>query len=385
MIVVIADDFSGAGEIAGIAWRYGLNSIINTELDLTVNADVIIIDTNSRSKSENDAGKIHESLAKKLNKSNTDWIYKKTDSVLRGHIVTEIDSLNSVLKKKKVILIANNPSTEKIIKNNTYYIEDVKLSQTDFQNDPDFPARLSKVDDILGPQKNLAIKSINSPELIDGDGLFVPDISKEQEIDLWAASVNNDILPAGSSDFFEALLKMKGLNPVDNPKEEVSNQKKKRLFVFASTAKLSRETVLKLKDKMIPICSLPCEPVDALDLTKDCLDHWVDDIKTSFEKNQMVVSAVLKPVVNSPGFPQQLNQFISKMIENIIASISLDELLIEGGATVSHFIRSVGWKEFTVMAEYAKGIVVLNNKQQPGLRLIVKPGSYAWPEEILKK
>ena len=55
MIVVIADDFSGAAEIAGIAWRYGIRTVVQTEIDLSVNYDLVIIDSNSRSKNEKEA------------------------------------------------------------------------------------------------------------------------------------------------------------------------------------------------------------------------------------------------------------------------------------------------------------------------------------------
>jgi len=69
MIVVIADDFSGAAEIAGVAWRYGLNSVIQTDSDLTMNYDVVVIDTDTRSKNEREARQIHKSIARILNQS----------------------------------------------------------------------------------------------------------------------------------------------------------------------------------------------------------------------------------------------------------------------------------------------------------------------------
>ncbi len=47
MIAVIADDFSGAAEIAGIAWRYGLQAVLQTDLDLSVNYDVVVIDADT--------------------------------------------------------------------------------------------------------------------------------------------------------------------------------------------------------------------------------------------------------------------------------------------------------------------------------------------------
>ena len=49
MIVVIADDFTGAAEIAGLGLRYGLNVVIKLELTTDINTDLLIIATDSRS------------------------------------------------------------------------------------------------------------------------------------------------------------------------------------------------------------------------------------------------------------------------------------------------------------------------------------------------
>ena len=41
MIIVIADDFTGAAELAGIGLRYGLRVKILTDLDQLVNAELV--------------------------------------------------------------------------------------------------------------------------------------------------------------------------------------------------------------------------------------------------------------------------------------------------------------------------------------------------------
>jgi uncharacterized protein YgbK (DUF1537 family) len=383
MIVVIADDFSGAAEIAGIAWRYGLKTVIQTEMDLSTEVDVIVVDTNSRSMNEDDAGNINRSISNTLNRSNIEWVFKKTDSVLRGHIIHEIESLNNGLKKEKVLLIANNPSSGRIIRNKKYYIDDMELNRTDFGHDPDFPAQSSKIGDILGPSKSLPIRFINSLSGLEGKGVFVPDLVKPEELTQWAFSLNNDILPAGGSDFFEAILNTKGMKRAKKRTKEVGPQVKNRLFVFASTVEKSRDTVVELNKEGIPVCDLPIETLGTFDLSDDCLIRWVDDIHSSFEDHHTVVSAILQPLNKMPGFSQKLNHFVTKMIKNVLNSTNLDEILIEGGATASNLVRSIGWKEFTVSSEYGSGIVQLINLQKPEFRLYVKPGSYSWPVEIL--
>ena len=57
MVIVLADDFSGAAEIGGIGHRYGLRTEVQLSLDLSTAADLVVLDTNTRSLGEGEAAK----------------------------------------------------------------------------------------------------------------------------------------------------------------------------------------------------------------------------------------------------------------------------------------------------------------------------------------
>ncbi len=61
-----------------------------------------------------------------------------------------------------------------------------------------------------------------------------------------------------------------------------------------------------------------------------------------------------------------------------------DTVFVEGGATASAVIRQLGWSSLTVQAELAPGVVVLQPTGFPGMCLITKPGSYSWPDEVIR-
>ena len=50
MIVVIADDLSGAAELAGVASRHGLKAEVQTVFSADSEADVICVDAGTRAK-----------------------------------------------------------------------------------------------------------------------------------------------------------------------------------------------------------------------------------------------------------------------------------------------------------------------------------------------
>ena len=383
MITVLADDFSGAAEIAGIAWRYGLQAIVQTEIDLSVNHDIIVIDTDTRSKKENETSKIHRSLAHILKLSKIDWFYKKTDSVLRGHIIAELESLAAEFGMNKILVAANNPSAGRVIRNNIYYINNHKLHETDFRFDPEFPLKSSLVTEILGPSDQFPVTYLDRKKTITGTGIFVPEILNAEDLSQRASEVRENVLPAGGSDFFRSLLEVKGYSLRTIPELQEKHLNQNRFFVLASTSELSREFRLNCQKNGVPVCNLPCTTLNTSELNEDCLQRWVNHIEASFNKSCYVVATVMHPLNKEPGFAKALNQFISQIVKEVLERIELDELIVEGGGTTSHLVRFLGWKNFIPVREYSTGVVELHSEEYSGCTLTVKPGSYPWPDYFI--
>ena len=276
-MLIIADDITGAAEIAGIAWRKGLKvrlmvyqpNMPTTPLSSWRGAvgEALILATDTRSGTEEEAMKTIEELATclysgvqecrsvgvqtlpsstsnsstrqlvnlstdasnlstcQLVNSSTDIIFKKTDSVLRGHVAAELQALMRVTGKQKALLIPQNPSKGRIVKDGIYYINGVPLDQTSFAYDPEFPAKTAEAKKLLkrsagvqecrssdnswasnpsSPSSHLS--SISSPKGEDGRGLSLPDATTLGEIREHVAKADYDTLFAGGADMFEAVV-----------------------------------------------------------------------------------------------------------------------------------------------------------------------------------
>ena len=160
MITVIADDITGAAEIAGIAKSAGLDTLLIMSVDGVCSgsedgvsvgskisncgkADVVVIATDTRQMSEADAVKEIEALAKNIPSGS--FVFKKTDSVLRGHIKAECQAILENTDYDQVLLVPQNPSKGRVVRDGLYYINDVLLNETQFANDPEFPAKTADV------------------------------------------------------------------------------------------------------------------------------------------------------------------------------------------------------------------------------------------------
>jgi D-threonate/D-erythronate kinase len=177
MVFVLADDFSGAAEIGGIGRRYGLRSEVQLTLDLNTTADLVVLDTNTRSLSEDEAAKIILELGIALKKWNTPfYLFKKIDSVMRGHLIPELNALQNCLNFNRILLLPANPGRGRKITRGEYLINGVPLHNTVFAADPDFPVLSSKVDERISSYtstlKHIHIARGNVPpsaSLVTGD------------------------------------------------------------------------------------------------------------------------------------------------------------------------------------------------------------------------
>jgi len=52
-----------------------------------------------------------------------DIIFKKIDSVLRGHIARELEAQMHVTGRRKAVIVAPNPSVGRKIVNGRYYVD----------------------------------------------------------------------------------------------------------------------------------------------------------------------------------------------------------------------------------------------------------------------
>jgi len=83
-IAVIADDLSGAAEVAGIAFSRGLSAEVQRQFEPATDAQFVAVDTDSRHVPRAEAADRVRQIAEQVVASRPDWIFKKVDSLLRG-------------------------------------------------------------------------------------------------------------------------------------------------------------------------------------------------------------------------------------------------------------------------------------------------------------
>lgn len=381
MIAVIADDFTGAAEIGGIGLRYGLSVVIETEDIQQHNADLLIIATDTRSLPTKEAEEHISRVTRELQKLEPKFIFKKIDSVLRGNIYVELVAQMKASGKKRAIVVAANPVFKRIIRDGIYYINDVPLHETFFQTDPEFPVTSSSVLEIIGNKNGTSIENLKPDGSLPENGLIIGDVTSSSDLEKWTLYNNEETLLAGASGFFEALLLREQLAPSTNLIQEIPFGKNK-LYILGSTYPKDSDFFAKLDESGYAHITMPEEIYYSNDLDLVHFDNWVSEIIRGIEESGKVIVSILHSPCNDPHITSRIKECIGLLVQKVVDSTNLNELMIEGGATTSSVLKYLHIKKLFPVQELDTGVIRMRIDGNPTLCVTTKPGSYQWPDNV---
>ncbi|GGF28772.1 four-carbon acid sugar kinase family protein [Echinicola rosea] len=382
MIAVIADDITGAAEIAGVCLRWGIPVSFSLDASPASGADVMVIATDTRSMTEAAALKETDRIASELMNMGITWIFKKSDSVMRGHVAKELKVLAKNLHKEKMLLVPANPYTGRSISEGIYYVKGRPLNETSFKDDPTFPAFSANVKDLLREDElPVAYGKFSEEEDLQA-GFNIPDSQTMQDLYTWASLMDDSVLPAGSAAFFEMCLKrnfpewMLGQEP--DPLSFLGNS----LMIAGSSHQNSKDFVEKAVEKGVHLSEMP-DLLTEETYNPAGTEAWVQDVSQGLKDSDRVIMGYGKKKVSFDNYPAILKKRTAQAVSRVIEEVPVRELLLEGGATTCAVIEELSLGALIPMQELSPGVVRLKAVDLD-MVLTIKPGSYAWPEAVYK-
>ena len=382
MIGIVADDISGAAEVGGVCQRFGLETFVLRDVDrLECSADVIVIDTDSRSLGAIEAGKRLSRVANQLEELKPEWIYKKVDSVLRGNVYDEVVALGDSLGFERALLLPANPSLGREIRNGIYYVGDCLIDKTDFAHDPEHPARCSDVIGLLGRTTSWSVTSCRQESSIPNEGIIVGDVRNEKDLNRWASEVVKEtIFPVGGSEFLAAILKSRNLEA--DPCLWEFKRDDKNLWISGSTSASCRYRIIDAAERGLTVVPMPASLMEIHGDECEVLRNWAERVLDSLSNFSQTIVTIGQPVSLKPEIPARLGQNLGRLSKIVLDNMPIDHLWMEGGATASFVLEELGWKEFEVVQEIELGVVSIRPLARSAPTVTIKPGSYEWPKGI---
>lgn len=415
----VADDITGAAEIAGVALSQGLRVSLlmysGQSAEGLPECDVCVVATDSRSMTPHEAASCVADVCRliiRLTGGRTGiCVFKKTDSVLRGNILHELTAMAGTLNKRRVMLLAQNPSKGRIVKDGEYLVSGVPLHETDFSSDPEFPAVTSDATAILRhnahdaegsspqllPAVNLALDRSPMPE----DAISVADAASQAEIMRQLHKTSAGTLLAGGADFFAAVAR-KAFEKAST--EKASTEKATTANADTATAATAPDgsilgRILRSGGKVMAVCgstqsesliSQPLlqhtesreEPMPDNVFEGHPADAWHSRLMMSWKRSRFLAVCIGKHPRRGAEYARRLRREMALAVGLLCSEQQPEALVIEGGATAFSLLSLMGWQMFQVESQLSPGVVALRLKRDNGSPrspiVILKPGSYPW-------
>lgn len=349
-MIVIADDITGAAEIAGIAHSLGQQVRLlcgcSVGSERVAAYDTVVIATDTRSMTEAEAAKETRRVAAHPSPL-TSQLFKKTDSALRGHVVAELKALMQATGYRRAVYLPANPSKGRIIRAGTYFIDSTPIHETDFSFDPEFPATTSVLRERF-------------PDA-EASGIIMPDAESTADIRRAIAEYDDGhTLFAGAADLFKELV---------SPSRPSSFPPPPSAFTAENTLIVCGSTQSRPLNLGIPVSPMPDEIYDG-----SCdVSLWEAQ---DYERQHSLILTIPQQHRTGHEAAVHLRTMTARMVVRLAALHRPDHLIIEGGATAWATLQLLGWNDFTITQEIAPGVVRMYTAG--GTYVTLKPGSYPW-------
>jgi len=370
--VVLADDLSGAAELAGAAFDLGFSAEVQQNFTPDSKAQVLAVNTHTRSLPPAQAASQFAEVGRRVLSHHPQWIYKKVDSVLRGHVALEIRALLECTGQSQAMLIPANPGKGRIIQKGQYLVNGTLLHQTHFAQDPEFPRTTSKVSALLGCAATEA-------------SIRIPNITTADQVSRHANQLDPSCLPVGAVEFFKAILKSRVSQPLNRAQHLPSSllrEGTRRLYVCGSSAAWAGGRARQCHSRNIPVLCLPPElfqhqehPQQELLLARQAAEFLG-------QRGSLLVA--VGPAHPPPSLdPNRLAQRLVTVVARLLSLIQVHQICVEGGATASALLQKMDWTSLPVRSVLPENLPLLAVPTPPHPILLIKPGSYPWPEALL--
>lgn len=398
-LLIISDDFTGALDTGVQFASNGAATyvMVDSQIDYTniaSNVEVVVIDAETRHLNKEEAFKTVSSIVSKACEIGIPYIYKKTDSVLRGNIGAELTAMLQGSGSKHIHFIPAFPNMGRTTEGGIQFVNGVPLSQSVFGQDPFEPVRHSDIKKIISAQSDIEIHIMGTEinELSSSaDGILVYDSISNGDIEsIASALLTKDEMHiiagcAGFASVLPKLLKIGGERPL------LPEIKANMLVACGSVNPVSvaqcndAESKGAPRFRLSPEQKLSSDWIESLDA-----DAFIDKLNTYCKKNPMVILdtndledgenttvSAQKRGITSSKMRAKITSVMGCLLEKLIDKGFDGTILIMGGDSFIGFIHQAGIKLVSPVREMDCGVVLSQIKYKDKmLNVISKSGGF---------
>jgi len=408
LVVVIADDLTGAGEIGSILVKDKKRPFVSNEKLSKVDIEALvnqysglIINLNSRILDSKGAYNKVKSLLSQFKEIKDRLIYKKIDSTIRGNLVEEIEAILDLNCVDIVLFAPALPKSERITIGGYHLVNQLPIVRSRYAKDADgnlissyLPAIFSNKSKYKVGRIPLEVVEEGPKSIMDsivaqyksGTRILISDTCTDEDlynIKEAILNVNLSVLPVGSAGLFRQFF----------PKSELNNTYPS-LIVCGSLNKIARRQVERLiSEGKTEYIELNLSQMFTEDREKELgkniktaqisLAKGYDTILATPEKEYKIFSEKSNARID---FKMRINEFLAVIATEIIKTCKLSGLVLTGGSTALKVIQNLKAKgvEIKKDLDFLTPIGALKGGSFDGLLIITKAGGFGKEDVLIK-
>ncbi len=378
-LLVIADDFTGAMDTGvqfkanGPLIQIASDHCFETLEKMDPNLQVLIVDAETRHMTAEDAYQTVYGIVRAAVEAGIPYIYKKTDSGLRGNIGSELTAALDASGQKSLHFIPAFPLLGRITVNGVHYIEGEPVAQSVFGKDPFEPVHSSQLEEIIHSQSSVPtfLMGATVPKSFP-QGILVYDSATDENLKEIARELKArgelKIMAgcAGFASVLSDLLELEGTPPRLPPIPQ------KLLVVCGSINPITLRQLDEVQRTGAPRIQLtPEQKLDegwlsspeGMRVTAEWMNQLKDAPLAVVEGNQTGEEDRTRRCAEGMGMNlEQIRSQISRTLGGVLErllSLGLEAtVLVTGGDTLLAFMQQIGQDKLVPLGELAPGVVL---------------------------
>lgn len=169
-LLMIADDFTGALD-AGVqfakkGFKTGVLVYPKEGFGEIQEVDVLVVDAETRHRTPQEAYTIVYSIVKPAMDGGIPYVFKKTDSALRGNIGAELTAVLDAAGEGVLAFIPALPRMNRITLDGIHYVDGIPVEESVFGADPFEPVTVSDVEKLIHQQCSTKVEILHKGEIL---------------------------------------------------------------------------------------------------------------------------------------------------------------------------------------------------------------------------
>lgn len=358
-VLSFADDATGALEVGAHLADAGLEAEVSIRGLLCRSATGLVVDTETRHSSASDAKARLLSLAAEARRRGIDYIYKKTDSTLRGNIAAEFEALREAFPERPIVYAPAFPEMGRTVRKGHLYVHGVPVEESSFARDRLNPSREGSIPALLGGDVVTVTSGQELAAVIDsGASVVVCDSETAADVEQIAAAVvglGRPYLAAGPGGFVSAWLRRLRLA---HRHRRALVAWRRCLVVNGSVHPVSREQVAR---SGLPLHRLGEESATAHEVGRS---GWV----------------CLTTCGSQPGAAEDIADLLAASARKVCEKEQVNGLVVFGGDTTFAVLEAFGADSVISSGELLRGVPV--SIMPEGRGLVTKAGGFGGPDML---